>query len=78
MRIEILGMGCPRCKKTAENAEQAVKELRTEAKVVKIEKISEISKYGVVITPALVIHGEVKVSGRIPSVEEIKGLLVKD
>lgn len=78
MRIEILGSGCPRCKKTTENAEQALKELGIEAEVVKVRKLDEITRYGVVMTPALVVDGEVRVSGRIPSVEEVKRLLTKD
>ena len=78
MKIEILGMGCPRCKKTAENTEQALKELAIEANVIKVEKLSEISKYGVVLTPAFVVDGELKVFGRIPSVEEVKRLLIKE
>lgn len=72
MKIEILGMGCPKCNKTAENAEQAVKELGISAEVVKIEKIDEIMKYGVMMTPALAIDGEVKCAGKIATVDEIK------
>jgi len=72
MKIEILGTGCPKCKKTAENASQAVKELGIEAEVMKIEKIDEIMKYGVMMTPALVIDNEVKCAGKIPAVDEIK------
>ena len=72
MKIEILGMGCPKCKKTAENASQAVKELGISTEVVKVEKIDEIMKYGVMMTPALVIDNEVKCAGKIPSVDEIK------
>lgn len=78
MKIEILGPGCPKCKKTAENAEKAARELGIEADVVKVEKLDEIAKYGVVITPALVVDGEVKVSGKAPSVDEVRRLLLKD
>lgn len=72
MKIEILGMGCAKCKKVAMSAEQAVKEIGINAEVVKIEKIDEIMKYNVLMTPALVVDGEVKCSGKIPTVEEIK------
>ena len=72
MKIEVLGMGCPKCKKTAENAGRAVKELGVSAEVVKIEKIDEIMKYGVMMTPALVVDGEVKCVGKIPTIDEIK------
>ena len=72
MKIEILGMGCPKCKKTAANVEQAVRELGIEAEIVKVEKIDEIMKYGVMMMPALVIDNEVKCAGKIPIVDEIK------
>ena len=77
MKIEVLGPGCPKCRKTAENAEKAVNQLGVEADVVKVEKLDEIAKYGVVITPALVVDGELKVTGRVPSVEDVKDLLVQ-
>jgi len=72
MKIEILGPGCPKCKKTAANAEKAVRELEIDAEVVKVEKIDEIMQYGVMMTPALAVDGEVKCAGKIPTVEEIK------
>ncbi|MDO9574909.1 MAG: thioredoxin family protein [bacterium] len=75
MKIEILGMGCPRCQKTAANAEQAVKELGAKAEIVKVEKIDKIMKYGVMMIPALVVDGEVKCAGKIPAVDEIKNWL---
>jgi len=75
MKIEILGTGCPKCKKLAELAEQAVKESGIEAEIIKITEINEIMNYGVMITPALVIDGEVKRAGKIPSLEEIKNWL---
>ncbi len=77
MKIEILGPGCTKCKKTRENAEKAVGELGIEADVVKVEKLDDILEYGVVITPALVIDGEVKVFGKVPSVEDVKRLLTE-
>ena len=72
MRIEILGMGCPKCKKLYENALTAVKELNVQADVVKIEDIQKIMDYGVMTTPAITIDGEVKAAGRIPAPDEIK------
>ena len=72
MKIEILGTGCPKCKKLAELVEQAVKESGIEAEITKITEINEIMNYGVMITPALVIDGKVKIAGKIPSLEEIK------
>ena len=72
MKIEILGTGCPKCKKLMELAEKAVKDIGVSAEISKVEKINDIMNYGVMITPALVIDGEVKVAGRIPTEDEIK------
>ena len=77
MKIEILGTGCPKCKKTAENASQAVKELGIEAEIVKVTEISQIMNYGVMITPALVVDGEVKSAGKVLVKEEVKKILQK-
>ncbi|MCX7704898.1 MAG: thioredoxin family protein [bacterium] len=74
-KIQILGMGCPKCKKLAENAESAAKELGIEYELVKITDIKEIMNFGVMTTPALAVDGEVKISGRVSSVEEIKKIL---
>ena len=71
MKIEILGMGCPKCKKTTQNAQQAVEELGINAEIIKVEELGKITEYGVMMTPALVIDGEVKAAGKIPSKQEI-------
>ena len=75
MKIEVLGTGCPKCQATVRNVEQAVKELGIQAELVKVEDLSEITARGVMVTPALAIDGEIKCSGRIPTVEEIKSWL---
>lgn len=72
MKIEILGMGCPKCKILYENAKKAVEEKGVQAEVIKIEDMDKIIEYGVMMTPALVIDGEVKSSGKVLSIEEIK------
>ena len=72
MKIEILGMGCPKCKMLYDNAKKAVAEKGVQAEVTKVENMDKITEYGVMMTPALVIDGEVKSSGKIPSSEEIK------
>ncbi|MFH0910090.1 MAG: thioredoxin family protein [Planctomycetota bacterium] len=77
MKIQILGTGCPKCKKLAENAETAAKELGLEHDLVKVTDINEIMKFGVMMTPGLAVDGEVKVVGKVPSVEEIKGMLAQ-
>ena len=75
MKIEVLGTGCEKCKKTYANARQAVEALGVEAQLIKIEKVQEIVERGVMVTPALVVDGQVKVAGRVPSTDEIKGWL---
>ena len=74
-KIQILGTGCPKCHKLAENAEAAAKELGMEYELGKVTNINEIMKFGVMITPALAVDGQVKVAGKVPSPEEIKKLL---
>lgn len=73
--LQVLGPGCPKCEKLKEHAETAVKELGIEASVEKITDITRITDFGVMMTPALAVDGEVKVVGKVPSVEEIKKLL---
>ena len=75
MKIEILGMGCKKCSDLMAGAKKAVAELNMQAEFVKVEDIKKIMAYGVMATPALVVDGAVMVSGKIPSVEEIKTLL---
>ncbi|MBU1044062.1 MAG: TM0996/MTH895 family glutaredoxin-like protein [Candidatus Omnitrophica bacterium] len=71
MKIEILGTGCPKCKKLYENVQESVKQKNIDAEILKVTEINEIMEYGVMITPALVVDGEVKAAGKIPSVDEI-------
>jgi small redox-active disulfide protein 2 len=77
VKIQILGTGCSRCKTLAANAENAVKDLGLEAEVEKVTDIQEILKFQILMTPGLVIDGEVKAAGRIPATEEIKQLLLE-
>jgi small redox-active disulfide protein 2 len=74
-KIQILGTGCPKCKKLAENAEAAAKELGIEYQLEKVTQINDIMKMGVMITPALAIDGNVKVAGKVASPDEIKAML---
>ena len=73
--IQILGTGCPKCEKLKQNAEEAVKLAGTEAVVEKITDIVKITSFGVMMTPALAIDGQVKAVGKVLSPEEIKKLL---
>ncbi len=75
-KIQILGTGCPKCKKLAENAEIAAKDLGIEYSLEKITEISEIMKFGVMMTPALAIDGQVKSVGKVISPDEIKKMLM--
>ncbi len=74
-KVQILGTGCPKCKKLAENAQAAAKETGIECEIVKVTDINEIMKFGVMLTPALAIDGQVKVVGKVPSPDEIKKML---
>ena len=73
--IQILGTGCPKCKKLAQNAETAANEMGIEYELEKVTDINEIMKFGVMFTPALAINGEVKVAGKVVSTEDIKDML---
>ncbi len=73
--IQVLGTGCPKCEKLAEVAEAAAKALGIEYELVKVTDITEIITFGVMMTPALAIDGEVKVVGKVPTEDEIKALL---
>jgi small redox-active disulfide protein 2 len=73
--LQILGTGCPKCKKLAENAEEAAKRLGIPYRMEKITDITKIMAFGVMMTPALAVDGVVKVSGKIPPPEEIERIL---
>ena len=75
-KIQILGTGCPKCKKLAENAPAAIEETGAECEVEKVTQINDIMKFGVMMTPALAIDGRVKSSGKVLSTEEIKKMLI--
>ena len=71
-KIEILGTGCPKCQKTTELIEKEIREAGVEAEIEKVEDLDEIVERGVMMTPAVVIDGETKVEGKVPSADEIK------
>jgi small redox-active disulfide protein 2 len=77
MRIEILGVGCPKCKLLTANAEAAVKELNIQAEIAKVTDIGKITEYGIMMTPALAIDGTVVSAGKVLSKDEIKKMLIK-
>ncbi len=77
MKIQVLGTGCPKCNKLSELTERVAGELGLESQVEKITDINAIVTAGVMMTPALLVDGQVKVSGRIPSEQELKSFLTE-
>ena len=74
-KLQILGTGCPKCAKLAANTEAAATAAGIEFELVKVTKLTDIAAFGVMMTPALAVDGEVKVSGRVPDVDEIQQLI---
>lgn len=75
MKVQILGTGCMKCEKLEANAKEAIKEKGGDYEIEKVTEIKKIMDYGVMLTPALAIDGQVKSVGKVLSVEEIKKLL---
>jgi len=75
MRIEVAGPGCPRCKATQRNVHEALRQLGIDADVFHISDIEEMSKRGVTFTPAVIVDGQIKTSGKVPTVDELKEIL---
>lgn len=75
MKIQILGTGCAKCQKLAELAKQAADELKLTYELVKVTNLNDIMKFGVMMTPALAVDGVVKVSGKLPAIDDIKKML---
>jgi len=74
-KLQVLGTGCPKCNDLAEITEKAAKELGIEYELVKISDINDIVSFGVMMTPALAVDGEVKISGKVPDIDAIKELI---
>lgn len=75
MIIKVLGSGCTKCKKLEANVKKAIKELGIDASIQKVTNFKDIVSYGVMTTPALVVDENVKIMGKVPSVEELKNYL---
>jgi small redox-active disulfide protein 2 len=73
--LQILGTGCARCRKLAEATEEAAKNLGIDYELEKVTDITAIMSFGVMMTPALAVDGKVRLSGRIPSAEELRKIL---
>jgi small redox-active disulfide protein 2 len=74
-KVQVLGPGCPKCIELAKRTEEAAKASGSDVQVEKVSDLSKIMSFGVMMTPALVVDGEVKVVGKVPSVEEIKKMI---
>ncbi len=74
-KLQILGMGCPKCNKLQQMTEQAAQELGIEYEIVKVTTIDEIKKFRIMMTPALAVDGVVKVYGRVPGLDELKQMI---
>jgi small redox-active disulfide protein 2 len=75
MKIEILGPGCSRCRATEEVVRRALSELHIEAELEHISNPVEFARRQVLLTPGVVVDGQVRSTGRVPSLEEVKGWL---
>jgi small redox-active disulfide protein 2 len=75
-KIQILGTGCPKCSQLYQNAQQAVAETGIEADVEKVTNLNDIMAFGVMVTPALAIDGQVKAAGKVPSADDIKKMIL--
>lgn len=71
-KFEVFGTGCPNCKKTESNIKEVIDEMDLDAEVVKVEDMDKITERGVMLTPGVALNGEMKVTGKVPSKEEIK------
>lgn len=78
MKIEVVGPGCPRCKTVENNVKEAVKQLGIKAEVGHIYDVVEFAKKGVMFTPSIIVDGQIKISGKVPTVDEIKKILSED
>ena len=74
-KIQVLGTGCKKCNDLTESAKKAAESMGIEYELEKVSDIQKIMEFGVMMTPALVVDGEVKVTGKIPSVDDIKKYL---
>lgn len=77
MKIEVMVIGCAKCKRLERNVEEALKELQLDEEIIRVTDIEEIKKRGIMRVPILYLDGEVKAVGSVPSVDEIKALITE-
>jgi small redox-active disulfide protein 2 len=74
-KLQVLGPGCPKCEELAKRTEEAAQAMGVDYEMEKVKDLNQMMSMGVFMTPALVVDGEVKVAGKVPSDEEIKKLI---
>ncbi|MFO7815402.1 MAG: thioredoxin family protein [Halanaerobiales bacterium] len=72
-KIEIFGTGCPNCQKTEKNVKNVIGDMNLDAEVTKVDDMDEITERGVMLTPAVAVDGNIKITGEVPSEKDIKG-----
>ena len=75
MEVKVLGPGCAKCKTTYNVVEKVIKDSNLDVTLIKVDDIMEMMSYNILITPAIVVDGEVKIKGHVPTEKEIKELL---
>ncbi len=75
MKIEVVGPGCGRCIATEKNVKEAIKQLGIQAEITKVSDVAEFAKKGVMFTPGVIVDGKVVISGKIPTVDELKEII---
>ena len=75
LKVEVFGTGCAKCKRLEKNVNEALAQAGITAEVIKVEDINAIVARGIMVTPALAINGEVKLMGKVPSVDELLGII---
>ncbi|WP_302451959.1 thioredoxin family protein [Phocaeicola coprocola] len=75
MEVKVLGLGCAKCKTTFQVIEKVIKENNLDVKLTKVDDIMEMMSYNIMTTPAVVVDGEVKMKGQVPSESDVKRLL---
>ena len=75
--VKVLGPGCPKCQQLMKATQQAINDLALECELEKVSDIQQMMSFGVLLTPALVVDGQIKLSGKVPSVEELKKILAQ-
>jgi small redox-active disulfide protein 2 len=77
MKLQIVGSGCPKCRKLAAQTEAAARELGIEYEIEKVTDVNEMTRLGVLLTPALAVDGEVRLAGKVPGVAALKEILAR-